>query len=172
MRKFLVRTVFATLGIALAAPSFAQTPKMLPDRLLQCTIGRMTNVDTKKEQTKADIIFEGSHRFDLFLPGIPARTAPPPDAIEPPEPVDPRTQVRADPDGLRAGVPEGFTRVVDYWPDRVELVTAMTDPLVHLIVIHPIDAAAKAANIFMTFATDLATYDMKRVYSGDCTIVE
>lgn len=159
----------AIIAVLLTATAAAPV-RMLPARTLDCTLGRMTNVDPTREQTEADIVYEGRHRLVLHLPAIPARTAPPPDAIEAPEPVDPRTRIVEDPDGLTARFPRRFDRVVDLWPERVEMTTTIDDPLVNLIIVNPIDAAKGTAMLFMTQATDVATFDLQRVYRGPCTV--
>lgn len=171
-------TLFALLVCTAACgPASVVTPKpkpeaaMLPDRLLRCVLGRATNLDPKKDQTLADIVYEGKHEFTLFLPSIPVRQGPPPDAIDPAEPVDPRTRIVADPDGLTSSFPRRFDRVVDYWPDRVEMTTTIDNPLVNLIIINPIDAANGSARLFMTQATDVATFDLSKVYQGSCTVL-
>lgn len=143
---------------------------MLPDRTLTCTLGRITNPDTSREQTDAEIIYEGRHAFSLFLPGGPARTAPPPDATEAPEPVNPRTRILADPDGLAGRFRGRFDRVIDLWPQRVEMTASVADPLVNLIIVNPIDPAAGTAMLFMTQATDVATFDLQHMYRGPCTV--
>jgi hypothetical protein len=146
------------------------TAAMLPERTLQCVLGRATNLDATKDQTTDDIVYEGRHPFTVFLPAIPVRTGPPPEAVDPAEPVDPRTRILADPDGLTREFPPHFDRVVDYWPDRVEMTTVINDPLVNLIIIHPIDPAQGTASIFMTQATDVATFDMQHIYQGTCSV--
>lgn len=176
--RYFSRTMLPILCCLLSSPTGANTAAsaagraMLPDRLLHCTIGRMTNLDPSKNQTNADIVYDGHHAFDLFLPGIAVRTAPPPDPVYPPEPVDPRTRIAADPDGLAADVPAKFTRVVDYWPERVELSTTIAGSLANLIIVHPIDAAHHHAHLFMTRARDMSSYDLAHVYAGDCEVSE
>lgn len=160
----------AFLALCATAPAPGAKPVLLPDRQLVCTLGRMTNLDPTRQQTNADIVYEGSHRFVLFLPRIAKRTGPPPDATDPPEPVDPRTKILADPDGLASGFPNRFDRVVDLWPERVEMTTAIADPLVNLIVVSEIDQAAGTATLFMTRATDVATFDMSKLYRGTCSV--
>jgi len=145
---------------------------MLPARLIDCTLGRATNLDTKKNQTVADIIYEGAHHFSFYLPAIPARQGPPPDATEPADPVDPRTTIVSDADGLTAKFPNRFDRVVDLWPERVEMTTTIDDPLVNLLILSSIDPQRKTARLFMTQATDVATFDMKHIYEGACRVVE
>lgn len=153
------------------APAVGTAPAaLLPDRTLDCTLGRITNPDTSREQTDAEIVYEGRHAFSLFLPGGPARTAPPPDATEAPEPVDPRTRILADPDGLTKNFPERFDRVIDLWPQRVEMVTTLSDSLANLVIINPIDPAAGTAMLFMTRASDAATFDLQAMYRGPCTV--
>lgn len=155
----------ALLGIG-AAPA----PKMIPDRLLDCTLARMTNFDPKGRQSAADIVYEGKHPFELRLPKTPVRTTPPPEITQPAEPVDPRTKVVADPDGLTRGFPNRFDRVVDLWPERVEMTTTIDTPLVNMIIVHPIDPAKGTATLFMTRAKDLNAYDTDHMYTGECRI--
>jgi len=172
--------IVQALAVAVAVQSVASTQvaaadgakplSRLPDRLLDCTLGRAINLDPKRLQNNGEVHYEGAHHFQLFLPGIPARTTPPPDATEPPEPVDPRTRIVSDPDKLSTATGTGFDRVVDYWPDRVELVATIDDPLVSLIIVHPIDPARGTANLFLTRAKDLATFDLDHVYQGNCTV--
>lgn len=178
MTRYLLRPVLgAALALALcgAAPSTRDTPpsappapRLLPDRLVACVLGRATNIDTKKDQKFNEIIREGSYPFALHLPPIPVRTGPPPEAFEAPEPVDPRTKIVVDSGGLTKKFPNRFDRVVDYWPERVEMTTTIDDPLVNLIIISDIDERTGTANLFMTEATDVATFDMKHIYQGSC----
>jgi hypothetical protein len=145
-------------------------PAMLPNRLLTCVLGRATNIDTKKDQKMSDIIYEGRHDFSLMLPSIPVRTGPPPEAVDAAEPVDPRTKIILDKSGLAKDFPNRFDRVVDLWPERVEMTTTINDPLVNLIIVSNIDAAHGTAWLFMTQATDVATFDMKHIYQGPCNV--
>lgn len=161
----------AILGLVAAPAAKGADAVRLPPRTLMCTLGRIANFDPTKEQAPADFVFEGSHAFSLFLPSIPARTTPPPESTAAPEPVDPRTRVIADPDGLTKGVPAKFDRVVDYWPDRVEMTTTIDFPSVNLIIVDQIDAARGVANLFMTKATDAVTYDFDKMYAGRCSIL-
>jgi hypothetical protein len=173
IRCLIAALLAAALPIVSAAalPSSGQKGRaMLPDRLLSCTLGRVTNFDASKNQTLADLTFEGRHRFELFLPSVPVRTSPPPEAPLPPEPVNPRTRIVSDPDNIARPAPPRFDAVVDEWPERVELTTTIVFPAVNLIVLHPIDAKRGTAHIFMTQASDLTTYDLKHLYHGDCTV--
>ena len=117
-----------------------------------------------------DIRYEGSYPFTLFLPATTRRVGPPPGATDVAEPVDPATRVIDDPAGLRRGVPDGFARVVDLWPDRVEMTQVIQAPLVHFIVINQIDTNQGTANLFMTTATDIAAMNLKTVYQGPCKV--
>ena len=155
----------ACLGVG-AAPA----PEMLPDRLLTCTLSRMTNFDPHANQSAADITYEGKYPFTLRLPEAPARTAPPPEITQPAEPVDPRTRIVADPAALTKGFPNRFDRVVDLWPERVEMTTTIDTPLVNMIIIHPIDPVAGTATLFMTRAKDLNAYDTDHMYTGACRV--
>lgn len=154
---------------AIGAPA-AKSDAILPDRLLECVLAHPTNLDAHLDQKQSDVIYEGHHAFALLLPAIPKRTAPPPDATEPAEPVDPRTRIVFDPDHLTADVPHHFDRVVDYWPERVELTTTIRDPLSHLIIVSDINEAKGTARLFMVHATDVATMDLKHVFEGPCRI--
>ncbi len=165
-----ITSLLSVLLAALPAGGNAAPVKMLPARTLTCVLGRATNIDPSRNQTTADIAYEGLHPITLFLPSIPVRTGPPPEAVDPAEPVDPRTRIIADPDGLTKNFPRRFDRVVDYWPDRVEMTTTIQDPVVNMIIINPIDTASGTAQMFMTQATDVATFDMKHIYQGNCSV--
>lgn len=178
---FCVRIVTKSVAVAVFAMAFAAGPgsrasdgagstTMLPGRLLTCVLGRATNLDPHREQKRSEVIYEGSHKFALYLPDVPVRTAPPPDATEPPEPVDARTRIVSDPDGLTRDVPRRFDRVIDVWPERVEMTTTIADPVVNLIIVSDIAADGTTANLFMTRAMDLATLDLQNVYSGPCSV--
>jgi hypothetical protein len=149
-----------------------ENPKesMLPDRLLTCTLGRALNLDPSRKQTVADVKYEGRYPFALFLPAAPVRQTPPPDPTELPEPVNPKTRIVSDPNGLTKDVPAGFDRVVDIWPERVELARTIVEPLTHLIIISDVDTRAATANLFMATATDAATFDLTSVFSGQCKV--
>lgn len=169
-KDFLLIGLLAACGQGVAAENHAVPTPSLPDRMLNCTLGRALNLDPMKNQTTDDIIYEGRHSLSVFLPGMPVRQSPPPDPSDPPEPVDPATRIVADPAGLTRGVPAGFDRVVDLWPKRVEMMKIIKAPLVNLIIISEIDETAGTANLFMTQATDAATMDFKAVYHGQCTV--
>lgn len=161
------------------APVAATSPgdaNLLPDRTLECVVGRATNIDPSKQQTTADIVYEGRHPLTLRLPPIARHTGEPPDPSDDPEPVDARTRVLADPDGLMRNVATDFQRVVDLWPERVEMIAKTPEmsanglPLVRLVVINPIDEARGAANLFMTNAADAGSMDMDSIYQGNCKV--
>ncbi len=148
----------------------SQGAKRHPDRLLTCTLGRALGLDPNRMQTVDDVKYEGAHSFSLLLPSAPVRTGPPPEPTDLPEPVDPRTQILADPSGLARDVPPGFLRVVDMWPDRVEMMQSVSPPTSHLIIVSDIDTANNTASLFMTHAQDAATFDLDRVYQGKCKV--
>ena len=164
-----MKSAFALLALSLATAA-APDPETVPARTLSCTLGRMTNFDPHRQQRNDEIVYEGKHPFTLLIAAAPKRTAPPPDATEAPEPVDPRTKIVADPDGLTAKYPKRFDRIVDLWPDRVELSTTIDTPTVNVILISNIDPAARTARIFMAEAQDVATYDLEHLYGGECRI--
>lgn len=161
----------AALPALLAAPAVAApSPALLPARTLSCTLGHATNIDTSKDQKADEIVYDSHHTLSLFLPAAAPRTDPIPDAVEPDRPVDPATRVLSDPDGLTAEAQGGFTRVVDLWPERVEMVKPVPNGTSKLFIITDFDAASSTAHLFLTTAQDLATFDMKRIYIGDCTV--
>lgn len=156
---------------ALESPDSASSPKMIPARFLDCMLGRIANFDPNRNQAPSEYVYDGSHAFKLFLPSIPVRTSPPPESTSPPEPVDPKTRVVADPDGLTrevAGRP--FDRVVDTWPERTEMTAPISDVAVNMIIIDQIDTQRATANLFMTKANDAVTFDLKHLYLGTCRV--
>ena len=156
---------------AVAPAPGAHHASMQPARLLDCELGRITNFDPSKNQKPDDFRFEGRHRFQLFLPPIPVRTTEPPSSTQPPEPVDPRTRVLADPDRLSRGASdEPFYRVVDYWPERVEMTTPIAEEASNLVILDRFDPASRTVNMFMTVANDAVTYDQAHLYAGPCRV--
>lgn len=153
----------------LAARAAASEPH-LPDRLLTCSMRHIVNFDPSKEQTAAELRFDAVHDFLLRLPPIATRTGPPPEAFEAPEPVDPQTRIVADPDHIAPQPGQRFDRVVDYWPERVELASTIAGNLLNVIVVHPIDPAAGTANMFMTRASELTHFDGNFVFQGSCRV--
>ncbi len=167
-------TLLAGLVLAAgAAPhdARARPAAMLPDRYLQCVLGRSTNLDPTKRQKTSEIISEGRYSISLRLPPIPVRTAAPPEPNDPPEPVDPRTRIISDPDGLAKGVSPTFFRVADLWPKRVEMISTIPgSPWLHMMIVDPINPAKRRAHLFLARVKDAATMDLKRVYQGECQI--
>lgn len=161
----LLPLVLASLAVPAAA-----APARLPARLVTCNLGHATNFNPEQQQTLGDITFDTYHRLTLFLPGIAERTAPPPDAIDTPEAVDPRTRVTEDPDGITADAPGAFERVVDLWPERVELAKSTPTGAFKTLLISDYDPAHGTARMFLGTARDLTTYDLKRIYMGECTV--
>ena len=143
---------------------------MLPDRILACDLGHATNADATRDQAESEIIFDSRHVLSVHLPSIPVRTTEPPEAIDPPEPVAKGTGIIADPDGIAADVTGPVRRVVDLWPDRVELSIPMQGIEKKLIIINGVNEAAGRARLFMTDAKDLATFNMQRIYAGNCLV--
>ncbi|WP_428334850.1 hypothetical protein [Novosphingobium sp.] len=159
------------ISIGLAAAPAVADPAQLPDRLLTCSIGHITNFDPHIEQTPDQLTFDGHHAFTLFLPGIPALVGRPPDAAEDAPPVDPRTRIVHDPDHISGQPSSQFGRIVDMWPDRVELSATIEGPLLNMIVVHPVDIEHGTASLFMMRATELTHYQPEHFYQGTCRIV-
>jgi len=151
-------------------PSSPAAPQRLPDRMLSCTLARATNVDLTREQPASELVMTGSHVFKLFLPSRPVMQGPPPEARDAPEPVPAGTRIVSDPDRLARNAGLEFDRVVDVWPDRVELATTLAPRLFHLIIVHPIDVVAGTARLLMTTTDDTMTFDRDHIYIGDCKI--
>ncbi len=148
----------------------ASNRTMLPARMLDCHLGRITNFDPSKEELPKEYTYEGDHAFRLFLPPIPQRTTEPPRSTQAPEPVDPKTRIVADPDGISVGaMKRPFERVVDYWPERVELTTPVGNGQVNLIVLQKSEGQPGLTDIFMTKAKDAITFDTNGMYAGRCT---
>lgn len=160
----------ALLSASSAASGAAAEPARLPARLVTCTLGHATNFNPEQQQTLDDITYDTHHRLSLYLPAVAARTTPPPDPIEEPEAVDPRTRVTEDPDGITADAPGAFERVVDLWPERVELAKSTLTGRFKTILVSDYDAAHGTARMFVGTAGDLTSYDLKRIYMGECTV--
>jgi len=159
--------------IAVATPAAGSTQtrdEMLPARTLRCTLGHALNIDVSKFQTTQEIKYEGAHSFALFLPAVP-KLAVAPDPTDAAEPVNPATRIIDDPDGLAHDMVPSFTRVVDLWPQRVEMIGAIAgEPSVRLIIISEIDLAKGTANLFTSPARDAASLDLKKIYQGSCKV--
>jgi hypothetical protein len=169
--------VFAATGLLIFVGNApAGTPAnpqsaMLPDRTLHCIVGRSLNIDQTKWQTTSDIKTEGRHRIVLRLPARPVHVGEAPDPTDPAEPVDPATRIVSDPDGITSDVAKNFSRVVDLWPQRVEMLSAIPDSSwSHFMVVDPIDPKTGRAHLFMARVKDAATMDTQRIYQGSCRI--
>ena len=142
----------------------------LPDRVLTCHVGHATNLDPLKQQDRTEITFDRYGELVLRLPPIPIRDTPPPDATEPADPVDPGTKIMADPTGITSGTLGRFDRVIDLWPERVELTMPMDGGVSKLLIVSDYDSKDGSAQLFVTTAADLATFDLKNTYLGPCSV--
>lgn len=158
----------APQAAAAPAPAPAAAPAMLPARDLKCRIGHAANVDASRIQSIGETRFDSWHDFGLFLPAIPVRTSAPPDATQPAEPVDPATRVTYDPDGIDSDSRTPFVRVTDTWPQQTELIKLITPSKAKLYILNNVDEAAGTAQLFVTDAYDLATFDWTKIYLGEC----
>jgi hypothetical protein len=161
--------IASTSGDAIASGQ-ATPVTMLPDRTLDCKLGRALNLDPTRNQSLDEIRYEGAYPFSLRLPSIPVRQSRPPDPTDAPEPVDPATRILADPAGLANDQNSAFNRVIDMWPDRVEMARAINPTLSRLIIVSDIDTANGTTNLFMAEATDAASMDMGKVFQGRCHV--
>lgn len=157
----------AASGIKPAAVSQSAN---LPERTLDCDLGHIVNFDPSRQQTASELRFDRMHKFKLQLASIPIRKAPPPDPIEAPEPVHPRTIILSDPDNIGQQVDPGFVRVADYWPERVELGGLVAHELMNVIVVSGFNSAAGTADMFLTQGSELTHIDPQRMYQGVCKV--
>ncbi len=165
----LLALLFAAFGVSTSA-SPAQAAKLLPSRIFTCDIGHVVNFDASKRQTPTDLKFDTRHRFVFTLAGGPARTAPPPEPGDKPEKVNPVSRIVSDPDRIAPQHRAQFDQVVDYWPDRIELMGMIKGDLRNAIVIDSYDAAAGTANLFMLRATELTHFEQGHIYQGSCRV--
>lgn len=157
--------------IATPVEKAIKAPNMIPARLLECTLGRISNFDPSREQSVSEWVFDSKHQFALFLPETPVRTTPPPAETDAPEPVNSQTRIVADPDGIaRDADAQAFDRVVDLWPQRIEMTKPISDIAVKLIIIDQIDPSQSSATMFVTSANDAVTFDLKKLYYGRCRV--
>lgn len=179
----IIKSVLAASMLVLAAAGIPPTVQgvahrqdggeaaMLPPRMLRCLLGRVMNFDPSRDQPVAEYRYDGRHRLTLFLPEAPRRTTPPPDATAAPEPVDARTRIIADPDGIAGEAAfRPFQRVVDLWPSRVEMMTPLNKVVANVIVIAQVSPDQGGATIFMARANDATTYDLQHLYFGKCRV--
>jgi len=151
-------------------PKHAMKAARIPARLLICSIRHITNYDPAEKQTAAQLSYDAVHRLTLFLPSIAVRTKGPPEPDEKPEPVNPRTRIIEDPDHIAPLRGGRFERVIDYWPERTELSAPISGDLLNAIVINNYDPVSKAANLFMTRATELTHFQPEHIYQGQCQV--
>lgn len=156
-----------------AAPS---APALLPDRQLSCMVARATNVDPSRNQALSELSFEQARPLGLRLPSIAAHVGPPPDPSDPPAPVDPRTRITNDPSGLMADATRGIGRVVDLWPQRVEIMAPLEQrsangmPLMRVIILSDFDAKTGRIRLFMATAADAGSLDVTSIHHGACEV--
>lgn len=170
--KVLVPSLAAITLIGGCAHAAARkAPALLPARSLTCDLGRVTNVDTTREQSLNELTFAGQHHLSLFLPAIPVRTSEPPDpAFQETEKVNKKTRITRDPDKITADIIAPFNRVVDLWPERVEMTAPMAAGKSKLLIVTDYDASTGKAKLFMTNARDLLTWDMDKIFAGFCDV--
>jgi len=163
--------IAGALAVAIGSAAFAApAPARLPARVFTCDVGHVVNFDSTKSQTPAELKFDSHHRFVFALPGGPGRTALPPDVNEKPEKVRVGSRIVSDPDHIAPQRKAQFDQVVDYWPERIELMGLITDQLRNAIVIDHIDAANGTATLFMLRATELTHFEQDHIYQGSCKI--
>lgn len=175
MRHSIPLLTIALLGAcatpAAAGPHPAPVADMLPERTLHCTVGRATNLDARQWQTVDQIRHEGAFPLSVRLPAAPRHVGPPPEPTADPEPVNPDTRVIEDPSGITADLAYPLYRVIDLWPERVEMVgRADGQDTMRLIIVSEIDPKSGTANVFTTRAKDAASLDLQQVYQGPCRI--
>ena len=155
---------------SLPKPSRAAKPARIPDRLLTCSVRHVTNFDPNKEQTASELNYDSVHSLTLFLSGLPVRTTAPPEAYDKPEPVNRRTRITADPDGIAPVKGGKINRIIDYWPARTEISSPISGALLNVIVITAYDPNTATANFFMTRAAELTNFQADHIYQGQCKV--
>lgn len=171
LRSALSGLLWITGALATAPASEAAAPvERQPDRVLTCALRHITNFDASKQQKPEELLYDSVHTFVLRLPPVRKLGKAPPEPFEKPVPVDPRTRIEADPDTIAPQPSHHFDRVVDQWPERVELSSTIRGNLLNAIVITDIDAAAGSANVFMLRATELTHFDPAHIYQGSCKV--
>lgn len=141
------------------------------NRTFNCTLGHAIDIAANKPQIVGDVHYEGAFPFALFLPARPARYGALPSPTDDPEPVDPAVRILADPANLAADMNTPFSRVVDLWPERVEMIGQIPGTnLVRFIVISDVDLRKGTAQLFMTRAADAASLDLDNIYQGKCRV--
>ncbi len=162
----------APIRAAAPAPDATEQPVLLPERLLDCSIGHVINFDPAHEQTADQLRYDTRHHFVVFLARHRRLVGVPPDPLDKAPKVDPRTRIIADPDHISAQPGPNFGRLIDQWPERVELSTPINaDGLLNAIVLNPIDEAGATAWLFMLRATELTHFDPAHIYQGTCHIL-
>ncbi|MBX9884095.1 MAG: hypothetical protein K2X68_03895, partial [Novosphingobium sp.] len=161
--------IAGALALALGSTA-AAAPARLPSRVFTCDVGHVVNFDATKAQLAGELKFDRRHRLVFALPSGPARKAPPPDVGEPPEKVPAGSHILSDPDHIAPQRKLQFDQVVDYWPERIELMGLITSQLRNAIVLDRIDTKSGTANLFMVRATELTHFQHDHVYQGTCTI--
>ena len=169
----LSRAIAGALAVAIGSAAIAEpapAPARLPSRVFTCDVGHVVNFDSTKSQTPDQLKFDSHHRFVFTLPGGPGRTALPPDVNEKPEKVRAGSRIVSDPDHIAPQRKAQFDQVVDYWPQRIELMGLITNQLRNAIVIDHIDSANRTANLFMLRASELSHFEQGHIYQGTCKI--
>jgi hypothetical protein len=169
----LSRSIVGALAIALGSAACAEpatAPARLPGRVFTCDVGHVVNFDPVKSKTTGTLQFDSRHHLVFALPGGPARTGLPPDVNEPAEKVRPGSRIISDPDHIAPQHTAQFDQVVDFWPERIELMGLIKGDLRNAIVIDSIDPAKGTANLFMLRATELSRWEQDHIYQGSCKI--
>ena len=174
MRFSSLLVIAALIAPLSEGPALAGAPRgqpRIPARLLRCEVGRITNIDPARNQTLVDFVREGRFAVSIYLPSAPAPAGPPPDPADDPAPVDPQVRILVDSAKIFAAVKRPFDRVVDRWPERVELVSRVAhSEWNRFIAITDIAPAAGTANIFTSRVVDAGSMDLNTVYQGRCTV--
>lgn len=152
--------------------ALGEVPGMVPDRLLDCAIGHVTNFDPAHVQTTGELVHDSMHRFVVFLARGKRMVGEPPNALDAPPKVNPRTRIIFDPDHISGQMTPGFTRLVDKWPYRVETAAPIDRRgMLNAIALNPIDEKAGTANLLMVRAAELTHYDPDHIYQGTCRVL-
>lgn len=179
-RAVLSALAIAATSVEASVPPPGATQTVLPDRMLRCTVGRAIDFQPNSDQKWSEIKREGSSQFHLFLPSAPAKVRLDDVTADADDPsivnVHPRTGIVADPEGLAprplasGSAASVFTRVADYWPERVELSYEVSPSEFFIVLVSDISTTARTSQIFMAVSNSELVYDPKRIYLGSCRL--
>ncbi len=144
--------------IAVAATTLATAA---PDRLIRCTLGRVTNLEAR---TSAELGITGSHTLTVFQPAAAAGGA---DLPNPGAEGAARLRLH-DPDHILPV--QRLDDLADAWPERVEMTARLPGGRSAFISLGGIDPALGAATGSAGIMIGGTSVDRDHFYQGDCRV--